>query len=390
MKVLMVISQFHPIIGGTERQAHLLAYKLIEKGVQVQVVTGWWKWGTPRREMINGVPVFRNFSCWGMFGIKGIRTLGGLIYMFSLGLYLFIHQREYDIIHVHQALYPAFVSLFVGKQILGKPVLVKTASSGGTSDIKGLKRFPFGSFQLKYLLKEMDRLVAVSKMSGKDFIECGYPESRIVFIPNGVEVPPEGALKSRLTNVITTTRFSKEKGVDILLKAWDSIVQKEKNLKLTIVGDGPIKFEMEKMTRSLEISESVEFTGMTDNVAKYLCHAGLFVLPSRSEGMPNALLEAMSYGIPCIATNVGGNGELLGGEDKEIRLGEYVIAKNGLLVNPDDVKGLSEAILYLLRHRDEREEMGKRGRAFIKENYSIDSIADRYIFLYQSILKKSV
>jgi len=78
IKVLMVISQFHPIIGGAERQAQLLAHKLIEKGVQVKVVTGWWKWGTPRREKINEVPVIRNFCFWGMFGIKGLRPLGAL------------------------------------------------------------------------------------------------------------------------------------------------------------------------------------------------------------------------------------------------------------------------------------------------------------------------
>jgi hypothetical protein len=57
MKVLMVISQFFPLIGGAEKQAYLLAQKLIEKGLEVQIVTGWWKWRTPRREMINGVPV---------------------------------------------------------------------------------------------------------------------------------------------------------------------------------------------------------------------------------------------------------------------------------------------------------------------------------------------
>ena len=106
--------------------------------------------------------------------------------------------------------------------------------------------------------------------------------------------------------------------------------------------------------------------------------------------MSNALLETMSYGMPCISTQVGGNGELLGGEDKEVPSGEYIIAKNGLLVNPDDVKGLSKAISYFLRNREEREEMGRRSQTFIKKNYSIDSIADRYITLYRSILKKSV
>ena len=87
MKILMVISQFQPIIGGAERQAQLLAKRLIEKGVTVNLVTGWWKFGTSRKEMIDGIRIFRNFCFWGMFGIKShrmIRMLGGITYAISL------------------------------------------------------------------------------------------------------------------------------------------------------------------------------------------------------------------------------------------------------------------------------------------------------------------
>jgi N-acetylgalactosamine-N,N'-diacetylbacillosaminyl-diphospho-undecaprenol 4-alpha-N-acetylgalactosaminyltransferase len=176
--------------------------------------------------------------------------------------------------------------------------------------------------------------------------------------------------------------------VDVLLKAWAEVIRYEKGLKLTIIGHGLLESELKILSQSLGIEKSVEFTGMVENVEAYLKNAELFVLSSRSEGMPNALLEAMSYGIPCIATNVGGNSELLGGEEKEIPIGGYLIAKNGLLVNPDDVKGLTEAILYFIRNERAREEMGRGSRKFIQENYSIDSIADRYISLYQSMLSK--
>src|SRR4030043_534626 len=110
MKVLMVISQFYPLVGGAEKQAQLLARKLMERGVTVNIVTGWWRFGTSRKEVIDGIRVFRNFCCWGLLGIKShrtIRMLGGMIYVISLGVYLFIHGREYNIIHVHQSLYPA-------------------------------------------------------------------------------------------------------------------------------------------------------------------------------------------------------------------------------------------------------------------------------------------
>jgi glycosyltransferase involved in cell wall biosynthesis len=389
MKILMVIAQFHPLIGGAEKQAKLLAKKLVEEGVCVNLITGWWKFGTPHKETIEGIKIVRNFSCWGMFGIKGIRTIGALIYMFTLGFYLFTHRRDYDIIHVHQFLYPAFVSVLMTKKVLKKPVLVKSASSGITSDIEWLRQLPLGYLQLNFLLKELDHLVAISKATGRDFEKIGYSESRISYIPNGVEIPVvREKTYAQVTRVIAITRLSQEKGVDVLLKAWAEVVREEKSLKLLIVGDGSLESGLKTLSHSLGIVESVDFVGAVQDASSYLIGSDLFVLSSRSEGMSNALLEAMSYAIPCIATNVGGNSEALGGEDKEIPKGEYVIAKNGLLINPDDVEGLTEAVLFFVRNKNEREEMGKRGRIHVKENYSIDLIVDQYIALYQRILDR--
>jgi glycosyltransferase involved in cell wall biosynthesis len=313
----------------------------------------------------------------------------GLIYVMSLAIYLLIHGREYDIIHVHQFLYPAFVSVLIDKKVLKKPVLVKSASSGVTSDIERLRQLPLGCFQLNFLLKELEDLVAISKATGKDFKKIGYSESRISYIPNGVEVPVIGKnTYDQVTQVVTITRLSQEKGLDVLLKAWADVVREEKSLKMLIVGSGSLESGLKTLSRSLGILESVHFVGEVQNVSKYLRESHLFILPSRSEGLSNALLEAMSYGIPCIATNVGGNIEPLGGEEGEIPKGEYVIARNGLLINPDDVKGLTEAVLFFIRNQNEREEMGKRGRIHVKENYSIDLIVDQYIALYQRILDR--
>lgn len=390
MKVLMVISQFHPIIGGAEKQAQLLAETMIKKGIQVEVVTGWWRIRTPRREIINGVQIFRNFSFWGVLGIKGLRPLAALTYMVTLGIYLLLHRRKFDIIHVHQALHPAFVTVFVGREILRKPVIVKTASSGATSEIKQLRKVPLGNFQLRYLLKHMECLVTVSKLGGNEFKEVGFARAQIEHIPNGVILPSNGKSKDGcIKQVITVARLSHEKGIDILLEAWAKVIRQKEGLKLIIVGDGPLAWELKKLSRSLGVTESVEFTGMVANVTEYLRNANLFTLPSRSEGLSNALLEAMSYGLPCIATAVGGNAELIGSNDsKETMPGEFMITKKGLLVNPDDLEGLSKAMLYLIRNSASREELGNRGRLYIERNYSIDLVADKYIALYQRMLDR--
>jgi len=391
MKVLMVISQFHPIIGGAERQAQLLAGKLIEKGLEVRVVTGWWRFRTSRKEIVDGFHLFRNFSFWGMWGIKGLRPLGVLTYMVTLGIYLIYHKNEYDLIHVHQALYPAFVSIVIGKELLKKPVIVKTASSGMTSDIRQLRGYPLGDFQLKHLLNKMEVLVANSKVGGKEFNDVGFPQSRIEYIPNGVVLPQKKKGNyGQIKRVITTSRLSKEKGIDILLKAWACVIRQEKTLKLIILGSGPLDHELKKLTESLGVIDSVIFMGMIENVMEYIQNADLFILPSRTEGLSNALLEAMSYGLPCIATNVGGNTELMGENGEEnIGYGDFIIAKKGMLVNPDDVEGLSKAMLYLIQNGMKREELGKQARSSIQENYAIDLIADKYIGLYQRMLHRT-
>jgi glycosyltransferase involved in cell wall biosynthesis len=388
MNVLMVISQFHPIIGGAENQARILGQALIKRGIDVDVVTGWWDMRTPRRENMGGLRVQRNFSFWGMFGIRGLRTLGAFAYMASLGLYLLVRGKKYDLIHVHQVLFPAFVSALIAKTFLRKPLLVKNACSGVTSDILNLKKFPFGGRQLDYLIRSMDCLVTVNEDGASEFKAVGYPGSKIVRISNGVFIPREGKTSyHQVLRVLTTARLDRQKGIDVLLKAWVRVVERHPGMKLVVLGQGPEEEDLRELSGRLGLAGSVEFPGLTRRVEKYLQEADLFVLSSRAEGLPNALLEALSYGIPCVATNLAGNRELLGGDDAPIPSGAFQVAPNGLLVNVDDDKGLSEGILHLIRNPDERATMGKRGRAFIGERYSIDRIADQYLTLYQRLLE---
>ena len=234
----------------------------------------------------------------------------------------------------------------------------------------------------------MDYLVTVSRISGREFEEIGFSKSKMFHIPNGVLIPPKMKdVPDFIKRVVTTSRLSEEKGVDVLLRAWADVVKHEKGLQLVIIGYGPLESELKYLSQSLGITPPVEFTGRVENVEAYLKNAELFVLPSRSEGLSNALLEAMSYGIPCIATDVGGNGEVLGREgDKVLCKGEYLIVKNGILVQSEDSEGLSKAILHLVHKKKEREDMVNRGRLHIQEHYSIDLIADKYIQLYQCMV----
>ncbi|MDI7261188.1 MAG: glycosyltransferase [Thermodesulfobacteriota bacterium] len=202
---------------------------------------------------------------------------------------------------------------------------------------------------------------------------------------------PEKIKSSEVFSAISTVRLDWQKGIDVLLEAWSKVVAQEKNLKLLILGRGPLESELKELGKSLEIMDSVKFVGSVNDPEYYLRISEIFVLPSRAEGMSNALLEAMVIGLSCIATNISGNKELISDNGRQaVSEGKFIIGQRGILVNPDDVKGLVEAILYLIRNERAREELGKKARKFIQENYSIDLIADKYLALYRRMMGRKL
>jgi glycosyltransferase involved in cell wall biosynthesis len=236
----------------------------------------------------------------------------------------------------------------------------------------------------------MDYLVTVNEEGREEFHALGYPLERLKSIPNGVAFPSDGKVQyDRVFFGITTVRLDRQKGIDILLRAWTRVVNHKKSLNLFIIGKGPHEREFKDLCESLGISDSVKFLGEVIQVEEYLKKSDMFVLASRAEGMSNALLEAMSRGIPCIATNISGNVELIAEKTRiEIHPGEFVVAQNGILVNPEDVEALSRAIGFLVGDRKTRESLGKSARECVRNNYSIELIADKYIELYCHLLQR--
>jgi glycosyltransferase involved in cell wall biosynthesis len=124
----------------------------------------------------------------------------------------------------------------------------------------------------------------------------------------------------------------------------------------------------------LEISERVDFCGSTEQVFEYLQKADVFILPSRAEGLSNALLEAMACGLPVITSNIPANIEVIEHE------------RNGLLFTVEDSKSLADAVTSLINSTELRERLGKAARQTVEKQYGLGTIADRYISLYQEML----
>jgi glycosyltransferase involved in cell wall biosynthesis len=147
------------------------------------------------------------------------------------------------------------------------------------------------------------------------------------------------------------------------------VVAEFPHVKLGICGDGILRPQLEAQILELGLSQNVKLLGKSDHVARFLSIADIFVLPSRWEGLPIALLEAMSTGLPVIATRVEG-------VDEVVLDGEH-----GILVAVEDVSALAQAILQLLRAPEVRKKMGAASQGRVRELYSIDRMAGRYLSL---------
>jgi len=383
---------FPVIMGGAEQQARRLARELVSCGNRVTIVTGWWDRSTPQRESEQGVEVFRNSTLWDCFdAFKPLRMLKHYAYEFSLAWYLWRRRREYDVIHVHQALHAAFVACLLGP-MLKKPVLVKLGCGGDFGDLQlmqGCQVSPLGRQFWQVIRRRCNVAVAISDEIRAELENDGFREGQIVTIPNGIGVDSVAPkLDYRLASpprIASVGRLHPQKGFEVLL---EGLAYLDGLPRCSIFGEGPERQVLEGLVAEKRLTERVSMPGVVHDLKERLPEYDLFVLPSRAEGMSNALMEAMAAGLPCVATKVGGNTDMIApeGADGCIAVGEFMNCSNGILVNPEDPAALGKAIVYLLSHESERRRMGLSGKVWIEQHATISVVASRYFSLYHRLL----
>jgi glycosyltransferase involved in cell wall biosynthesis len=165
-------------------------------------------------------------------------------------------------------------------------------------------------------------------------------------------------------------RLAPEKGIPVLLEAFAPLAHERPDLQLVIVGDGRERGELERLAQRLHIEHAVEFLGYQDAVESILVTLDLFVLPSLTEGIPLALLEAMGAGLPAVATAVGGVPEVIEN------------GVSGVLVPPNDPLALRTAISSLLEHPDDRARIGANAVRRVQEKFGLAAAAAAYWDVY--------
>ena len=207
--------------------------------------------------------------------------------------------------------------------------------------------------------------------------------SRVHTIYNGLDLdgwdaPIHPAASPSHVHIATVGNIRRIKGHDVLVKAAAQIVRQQPTATFSIAGSvlEPAYFaELEELVRTLGLHDHFQFAGNITNLREYLSSADIFVLPSRSEGFSNAIIEAMAASLPVVATDVGGNSEAVQN------------GINGLIVPPDDETKLSEAILKLLADMPRARQMGATGRARAAENFTTEAMMHRITSIYRDILQ---
>jgi glycosyltransferase involved in cell wall biosynthesis len=168
------------------------------------------------------------------------------------------------------------------------------------------------------------------------------------------------------------------KGQDYLLSAMPTVFSEFPNAVLFIVGDGPLRRELEASARGLKIGNRVIFTGVRDDVPRFLHAFDLFVLPSWGEGMGSVLLEAMAARKPVVATDAGGIVEVV--RD----------CINGLLVPKRNAEALARGIGWMLRNGDAARAMGEAGRRTVEEWFTADRMVEGTLAVYDTLVRRNV
>ncbi len=359
-------------IGGTETQAVELALRIPEAGYDVTL--GCLQARGPLLERLQGTQVvLREFYPRG-----GMDSPAGLYQLLRLSW--FLKRKNFDIVHTHD----------LWSNLLGVPAARLAGVRAIVSSRRDLAHFDWYQGKRRTWLRRIQNLggtVLANATPIRDALiaEDGFAPEKVRVIHNGVDIerfqksgrdrdqmfPSAGKLIVLVGNMHTDV-----KGHPWLIAAAPAVVQEFPSTRFVLVGDGEQRSRFEAQVASLGLDRNFLFLGRRADIPKILGCCDIAVLPSRAEGLPNAVLEYMASGLPVIASRVGGNAELI---DDGV---------TGLLVPPEDSSALSSSLLKLLRDSDLAQRVAQGGHEFAVRNFSFERLVREVDGLYSELLPR--
>ena len=290
-----------------------------------------------------------------------------------------LKRYNIDILHCHE-----YKSDFIGwlAKKSNKDIKLVSTIHGYTS---GNIKLKFYEYVDKLILRYFDKIITVSPTIKQ--VLSGY-SGKVSVVPNAIDyekyqietdkssIIKELGISQEARVIGTIGRLSPEKGYQYFLHAAKDIIKKFPKTVFLIVGDGPSRKELEELALKYNLKNKVIFTGFRRDTVSLLAVMDIFVLPSLTEGMPIAILEAMASGKPIVATRVGGVPTII----KD--------GRNGILVESKNKNALASATLTLLQDRGLREKLAEEAKSLVKENFSAERMAGSYEEIYLDLIKR--
>lgn len=351
MKVVVVLPYLKA--GGTERQASYIVNHLQDKGHEVTVIA-----------------IEKSGSFESLFNvpIDYLNSKNSYIRLIP-NLYLLVKKiKELNPDVVVSRAWSANVITSMASWLTSKPWVLFLSGSADLSRVGFIKRIVH-----RMCIDKASKVISVSNGARKNIIEwLSISGNNIEVMHNGVDVeylqklandsielPP--GIDVNKPSLIFVGRLIHRKGGDLLIKAVREIINKGEELNLIIVGEGDQGREYKKLVSDLKINRYVFFVGQKLNPFPYIKFSDIFILPSRSEGFPNVLLEAMAIGKPVIAT------------DCETGPNEILNNQNGILVKNEDYKDLTKGIMMYLNSEPERISNGKNASDTVLNRFNLET-----------------
>ena len=374
MRILLINSEYPPIGGGAGNASAHIAAQFEKMGHTVSVVTS--RFGSlPHREAEGSLTIHR---------IPGLRRrqdrsnpLEQLIFILSASVWILRLVPRFKP-HATLAFFgvPSGPVAWLIKKLFRIPYIVSLR--GG--DVPGFRPYDFHIYHrlaapfLRVIWWNAAAVVANSA-GLRQLAQAFDPGLEIPVIPNGIDLGTY-----RITDrdwmfprLLSAGRIVHQKGLDLAMRALGEL--RELDWEWYIAGDGPQLPVLQSLAKELGIGDRVHFLGWQSREDLMECYgrANVFLFPSRHEGMPNALLEAMASGLPAVASCIAGNEELV------------VDGETGYLVPSEDIESLQAALKNVLIDPALREQMGRASRQYVEANYSWESTAQQYALLLEKV-----
>jgi glycosyltransferase involved in cell wall biosynthesis len=367
--VLLVVDQFPKTLGGGERAALKLATQLPEYGYRASILTFYVH---PENAAV------RSANC-PVYVLPLNRTYDLEACRAAFELRDFLKEQRVQIVQTFFESSDIWAGLVT--KALSKAKLIWSRRDMGI--LRGTKH----RIAYRLMARLPDAVFAVSGQVRNHCIEVdGIMPGRVQTIYNGINLsdwdfiakPPNSSATIR---VIAVGNIRHVKGHDLFIRAAASIAPAFPNVLFSVVGEvlEPEYFvELEKLVFDLQLSDRFQFVGGITDLRQHLSAADIFVLPSRSEGFSNAIVEAMATALPVVATDVGGNAEAVSD------------GVSGFIVPPDDVGQLAAAIARLLSNPAQAKAMGLAGRRLAAEKFTTQAMMKQIVSVYSRLLGRAI